>query len=44
MQPVVDGFLEPRFKSKNKKKESLSPLNIILCFEHLLKKEVEKNN
>lgn len=40
MQPIIDEFLEPHFRSKNKKKECSSPLNIILCYEQLLKKEV----
>ena len=44
MLPVIDGYLEPRFRSKNKKKKFGSPLSIVICFAHLLKNKVEKEN
>ena len=37
--PVIDEYLEPRFRAKNKKRKKWSPLNLIICYEDKIKKE-----
>ena len=45
MQPIIDDYLEPRFRSKNKKVKNLHLfLTNFICFEHKIKQEADKNN
>ena len=44
MQPIIDGFLEPRFRAKNKRRKFWNPTDAVICFEYKIKnKEPEQN-
>jgi hypothetical protein len=41
MQYIVDEYLEPRFRSKDKKRRIWSALDTIICFEDKISKKEE---
>jgi hypothetical protein len=43
--PTIDDYLEPRFRSKNKKRNDQNFLpTMIICFVHNLEKEMDEKN